>query len=144
MMRLFTIVATAVLLLATTRPAAAQISLGPIVGAATAHIGSAIGTDDRGSTLSVGGSVAAVESTGWGAEFDAGFANNDDGRTGGLDAQSYMLNVIGVWPKRAAASVRHLWRRCDSRAHMRQRLRQHHRLDRLGPLRRRRGVLFPQ
>jgi len=99
MMRLLTIAATTVLLLAAARPAAAQISLGPIVGAATAHIGTAIGTDDRGSTLSVGGSMAVVESTGWGAEFDAGFANDDDGRTGGLDVQSYMMSVIGVWPK---------------------------------------------
>ena len=101
MMRLVTIVAAAVLLLAASRPAAAQISLGPIVGAATAHIGSAIGTgtDDNGSSFSVGGSVAVVESTGWGAEFDAGFANDDDGRSGGLDVQSYMFNLIGVWPK---------------------------------------------
>jgi hypothetical protein len=98
MMRLVIIVATAVLLLAASRPAAAQISLGPIVGAATAHIGPAIGTDDRGSTFSVGGSVAAVEATGWGAEFDAGFANDDNGRSGGLDVQSYMLGLIGVWP----------------------------------------------
>ena len=98
MMRLVTVIAAAVVLLAAPRPAAAQISLGPIVGAATAHIGPAIGTDDRGTSLSVGGSVAVVESTGWGAEFEAGFANNDDGRTGGLDVQSYMFGLIGVWP----------------------------------------------
>jgi len=99
MMRLVTILAAAVAVLAVTRPAAAQISLGPIVGAATAHVGVAAGSDGRGSTASVGGSVAVVEATGWGAEVDAGFANDDNGRTGGLDVQSYMLSVIGVWPK---------------------------------------------
>ena len=99
MMRPLSIAAALLLVLAATRPAAAQISLGPIVGAATAHLGTAIGTDGQGGTLSVGGSVAAVESTGWGAEFDAGFANDNDGRSGGLDVQSYMLSLIGVWPK---------------------------------------------
>jgi hypothetical protein len=99
MIQLVIFAATAVLLLAAPRSASAQISLGPIVGAATVHVGTAIGTDDRGSTFSVGGSVAVVESTGWGAEFDVGFANDDDGRSGGLDVQSYMINATGVWPK---------------------------------------------
>jgi hypothetical protein len=99
MMRSVFIAVTGMLLLAAAQPAGAQISLGPIVGAATAHIGTASGTDGQGTTLSFGGSLAAVESTGWGAELDAGVANDDDGRSGGLDVQSYMANVIGVWPK---------------------------------------------
>jgi hypothetical protein len=87
------------LLLTATRPAAAQISLGPITGALTGHIGTATGGNDAGTTLSLGGSVAVVEQTGWGAEFDLGFADDDDGRTGGLDVQTYVMNLIGVWPK---------------------------------------------
>ena len=43
--------------------------------------------------------MAVVEQTGWGAEFDAGFANDDGGRTGGLNVQTYVMNLIGVWPK---------------------------------------------
>jgi opacity protein-like surface antigen len=85
--------------LLTAHPASAQWGREPIRGEATGHIGVASGNDGRGSTLSVGGSVAVIEKTGWGAEFDAGFANDDDGRTGGLDVQSYMVNVIGMLPR---------------------------------------------
>jgi opacity protein-like surface antigen len=80
-------------------PAAAQWDRGSFTGQATGHIGVASGNDDRGSTLSLGGSVAVIEETGWGAEVDFGFADDDNGRTGGLDVQSYMLNAIGMWPK---------------------------------------------
>lgn len=86
------------LLLGAAPPAAAQISLGPIVGAITGHVGSASGTDGLGTTLSAGVSMGVVESTGWGAEFDAAFAAGD-GKDGGLEAQTYMLNVLGMWPK---------------------------------------------
>jgi hypothetical protein len=86
------------LLLAAAPPAAAQISLGPIVGAVTGHLGTATGLDGLGTTLSAGVSMGVVESTGWGAEFDAGVATGD-AQDGGLDAQSYILNVIGMWPK---------------------------------------------
>ena len=87
------------LLLAVPYSATAQISLGPISGALTGHIGTATGGNDAGTTLSLGGSVAVVEQSGWGAEFDFGYADDDDGRTGGLDVQTYVLNLIGVWPK---------------------------------------------
>ena len=81
-------------------PAAAQISLGPISGVATGHIGTASAIDGAdGTTLSWGGSVAVVEQSGWGAEFDAGFANDDGGRTGGLNVQTYILNLLAVWPR---------------------------------------------
>ena len=83
----------------TPRPANAQISLGPISGALTGHIGTASCEHGAGTTLSLGGSVAVVEQSGWGAEFDAGYANDDGGRTGGLNVQTYILNLIGVWPK---------------------------------------------
>lgn len=87
------------LLFGAARPAAAQISLGPISGVLTGHIGTASGLDGAGTTLSWGGSVAVVEQTGWGAEFDAGFANDDGGRTGGLNVQTYIMNLLAVWPK---------------------------------------------
>jgi hypothetical protein len=91
--------AAAALVFGAAGPAAAQIGLGPVNGIFTAHVGSAIGRDGTGSTLSAGGSVAVIEQSGWGAEFDAGFASDDRGRTGGLDVQSYVLNVIGMWPR---------------------------------------------
>lgn len=80
-------------------PAWAQRGLSPYTGSATGHIGVAIGTDGRGGTPSLGASVAVLDNSGWGAEFDFGYADDDNGRTGGLDAQSYVLNVIGMWPK---------------------------------------------
>jgi hypothetical protein len=86
------------LLLGAAGPAAAQINLGPIVGAATAHIGTASGSDGRGTTISGGLTLAVVESGGWGAEFDANFTGGDS-RAGGLSAQSYLIGVTGVWPK---------------------------------------------
>jgi hypothetical protein len=86
------------LLCASPHLASAQIGLGPIVGAATAHVGGASGTDGQGTTLATGFSVAVVEEGGWGAEFDAGFAFGD-GRTGGLEGQSYIMSVAAVWPK---------------------------------------------
>lgn len=86
------------LLLGSAAAAQAQLNLGPIVGAATAHIGTATGTDGQGTTLSGGLSVAVVESGGWGAEFDANFTGGE-AKTGGLSAQSYLLGVTGVWPK---------------------------------------------
>lgn len=73
------------LLFGTPWRADAQPSLGPISGVLTGHIGTATGHDGAGTTLSLGGSVAVVEQTGWGAEFDAGFASDDGGRTGGLN-----------------------------------------------------------
>jgi opacity protein-like surface antigen len=80
-------------------PASAQMSMGAFSGQATGHLGAAIGNDEAGSALSVGASVAVLESSGWGAEFDFGYANSGDEPGDGLDAQSYMVNVIGVWPK---------------------------------------------
>lgn len=87
------------MLFATTRPAEAQLSLAPISGLVTGHLGTATGLGGAGTTLSGGGSMAVVEQTGWGAEFDAGFASDDGGRTGGLSVQTYILNVLASWPR---------------------------------------------
>ena len=91
------VVALAGLLLAA-HPAEAQYGRVSFTGQGTVHIGVASGNDDRGSTLSLGGSIAVLEDSNWGAELDFGFADDDNGRTGGLDVQSYMLNVMGMWP----------------------------------------------
>ncbi|MDH4066179.1 MAG: porin family protein, partial [Acidobacteriota bacterium] len=80
-------------------PAAAQTGPGLFSGQATGHVGVATGTNGRGSTVSLGASVSVVDGSGWGAELDFGYADDDNGRTGGLDVQSYMLNVIGIRPK---------------------------------------------
>ena len=106
----------AVALLLVPAAARAQMTMGAFRGLATAHIGAALGNDDAGNALSVGGSVAVLEQSGWGAEFDFGYADSGDAPGEGLDAQSYMLNVIGVWPKGQAAAVRRGRRRRDSRA----------------------------
>ncbi len=76
----------------------AQVSLASLTGQATVHVGVANGRDGRGSTLSIGGSMAAIEARGWGAEVDAGVASDNDGRDGGLDVQSYMVNLVGMLP----------------------------------------------
>ena len=79
--------------------ARAQPTMGPFRGLATAHIGTSLGNDDAGEALSVGASVAVLEETGWGAEFDFGYADSGDEPGEGLEAQSYMLNAIIVRPK---------------------------------------------
>ena len=43
--------------------------------------------------------MAVLEETGWGAEFDFGYADSGDEPGEGLEAQSYMLNAIIVRPK---------------------------------------------
>ena len=92
------LLAAAALLLA---PAAAraQMTMGAFSAQATAHLGAALGNGDAGNALSVGGSVAVLEQSGWGAEFDFGYADSGNDPGDGLDAQSYMVNVIGAWPK---------------------------------------------
>jgi opacity protein-like surface antigen len=79
--------------------AEAQMSLAPFSGQVTGHLGVAAGRDGRGSTPSIGASLAVIEANGFGAEFDAGLASDDDGRGGGLDVQSYMLNAMAMWPR---------------------------------------------
>jgi opacity protein-like surface antigen len=85
-------------MLLTASPAAAQLSLGAFSGQATAHIGAALGNDEAGNALALGGSLAVLEQSGWGAEFDFGYANSGDDPDDGLTAQSYMVNLIGAWP----------------------------------------------
>lgn len=88
-----------VALLLTPAAARAQLSMGAFRGLATGHIGTSIGNDDAGEALSLGASVAVLEDTGWGAEFDFGYADSGDEPGEGLEAQSYMLNAIIVRPK---------------------------------------------
>jgi opacity protein-like surface antigen len=92
-------VLVAVALLVFPAVARAQMTMGAFRGLATGHIGTALGNDDAGNALSVGASVAVLEEGGWGAEFDFGYADSGDAPGEGLDAQSYMVNLIGVLPK---------------------------------------------
>jgi opacity protein-like surface antigen len=95
--RVCVLMAVAVLL--TPAAARAQMTMGAFRGLATGHLGAALGNDDAGNALSVGASVAVLEEGGWGAEFDFGYADSGDAADGALEAQSYMLNVIGVLPR---------------------------------------------
>jgi hypothetical protein len=80
-------------------PARAQLSLSPLTGVGTIHLGATTGDDIGKTSFTLGGSVAVVEESGWGAEMDFGYADGDYARTGRADVQSYMLNLIGIWPK---------------------------------------------
>lgn len=79
--------------------ARAQLSLKPFGGAGTFHLGATTGGDVSGGSFTLGGSVSVVEPQGWGAELDFGFANGDDnGAIDRANLQTYMLNLIGIWP----------------------------------------------
>jgi opacity protein-like surface antigen len=79
--------------------ARAQLSMRPLNGAATVHVGTTVGDDVSGARFTLGGSVSVVESTGWGAEFDFGFVNGDDNGTADrANLQTFTLNLIGIWP----------------------------------------------
>ena len=80
--------------------AGAQLSMAPLGGAATMHLGSTTGGDVSGGTFTLGGSIAVVEKDGWGAEFDYGYANgDDDGRLDRANLQTFMLNLHYIWPR---------------------------------------------
>jgi opacity protein-like surface antigen len=88
-----------VLVLLAAGEARAQLSMRPLTGAATVHVGSTTGGNVSGARFTLGGSVSVVESTGWGAEFDFGFANGDDnGTIDHVNLQTFTLNLIGIWP----------------------------------------------
>lgn len=75
----------------------AQLSMKPLTGLATMHVGGTAG-GNVGASPSAGGSVAVVEDDGLGAEFDFGYGAGNDARLGPGSVQSYMLNFTGVWP----------------------------------------------
>jgi opacity protein-like surface antigen len=88
-----------VLMLVAASEARAQLSMRPLNGAATVHVGSTTGGNVSGARFTLGGSVSVVEATGWGAEFDFGFANGDDnGTPDRANIQTFTLNLIGIWP----------------------------------------------
>ena len=76
----------------------AQLSMKPLTGLGTVHLGATAGAD-VGTSGSVGGSVAVLEESGLGAEFDFGFGAGSASRLGPSGSvQSYMVNFIGVRP----------------------------------------------
>ncbi len=77
--------------------ALAQMTMKPMTGLATVHVGGTAG-DDVGASPSIGGSVAVIEAGGLGAEFDFGYGAGSDSHLGPGSVQSYMLNLTGVWP----------------------------------------------
>lgn len=77
--------------------AAAQLSVRPLTGLATAHVGGTAGGDVGGSP-SVGVSVGVVEAGGLGAEIDFGYGAGSESRLGPGAVQSYMVNFHGMWP----------------------------------------------
>ena len=79
-------------------PASAQVSLAPLTGLASGHLGTTAGADGSDAAFTFGGSVAVVEQSGWGAEIDFGHAAGEGGANRGAHVQSYMVNVTGVWP----------------------------------------------
>lgn len=89
-------VTAAVLLLPGT--AGAQLSMKPLTGLGTVHVGVTSG-GNVGTSASAGGSVAVVEENGLGAEIDFGFGAGADSQLGPSGSvQSYMVNFIGVRP----------------------------------------------
>jgi opacity protein-like surface antigen len=88
---------TVVLALGGVPPADAQALF---TGLLTGHIGAAQGGDVRDATRTVGGSLAVIDRSGYGAEIDIG-------HTGGFDEQSFAdssvtsfaLNFIAVYPE---------------------------------------------
>lgn len=78
--------------------ALAQPRLQPFTGVATVHLGTTAG-GEAGASASIGGSVAVVESNGWGVEVDVGHGFGDDDRAGRAAVQSYMVNFTGIRPR---------------------------------------------
>ena len=70
----------------------------PLQGYATVHLGAARGGDVPGTWRTVGGSVAVVEGSGWGAEMDLGYATH---KVSGYDSSvgTFMVNLTWVSPK---------------------------------------------
>ena len=70
----------------------------PIEGYATAHLGGTRGGDVPDTWRTVGGSVAVVEDSGWGAEMDLGYASHKT-TTRDNSLGTFMVNLNWVSPK---------------------------------------------
>ena len=78
--------------------ASAQWSFGSFHGYLTGHVGTAVGGDTSGGTLTGGLSVSMQEATGWGAEFDFGRSVNVDADAAELDVNTYVISMNFIAP----------------------------------------------
>jgi len=68
-------------------------------GHATGHVGSTFGGDLGDAAVSVGGALSVQEDSGWGAEIDFGYANDDNARNREADLTTFMVNMNWVKPR---------------------------------------------
>lgn len=67
-------------------------------GHATGHVGSTFGGDLGDATVSIGGAMSVQEDSGWGAEIDFGYANDDNAGNREADLTTFMVNVNWIKP----------------------------------------------
>ena len=79
--------------------AEAQMSMGAFRGYLTGHAGWATGGDVSSPVFTPGISVSVQEESGWGAEFDFGYAADLDAGRQQLDVATYMFNGNWIQPK---------------------------------------------
>lgn len=79
--------------------AEAQTSGGVYSGFLTGQVGITAGGDVPASVVTPSVSVSVHENSGWGAEFDLGYANGAASSSGELDLTTYMFNAI--WQARS-------------------------------------------
>ena len=99
-MRITIVAAAAVAMIVSAADARAQMSMGSFHGYLTGHVGSSFGADLTAPSLTGGISVSVQETTGWGAEFDFGYAGDMEADALRLDTATYMVNAIYVAPDR--------------------------------------------
>ncbi|HEX8030462.1 MAG TPA: outer membrane beta-barrel protein [Vicinamibacterales bacterium] len=92
------VLTVAAFLAATPIDAHAQMSFGSFKGYLTGHVGMIAGDELTNENFAAGGSVAVVEQTGWGAEFDFGHSSDAVAGPQVLDVTSYLMNAIWVKP----------------------------------------------
>ncbi|MEO8679508.1 MAG: outer membrane beta-barrel protein [Vicinamibacterales bacterium] len=68
-------------------------------GSATGLVGATMGGSVADSVLTAGGSVSVQEDSGWGAEIDFGFANDDNARNLQADLTTAMVGVNWIKPR---------------------------------------------
>jgi opacity protein-like surface antigen len=68
-------------------------------GSVTALVGSTMGGSVADPILTAGGSMSVQEASGWGAEVDFGFANDDNARHPAADLTTAMVGVNWIKPR---------------------------------------------
>ena len=91
-MRLITAIA-GVLILACASTAQAQQGRETYRGIATGLVGGTLGGDVADPVLTLGTTIAVIEASGWGAEMDIGYANDNNGSARKADITSLMIGA---------------------------------------------------